>query len=122
MMLSLNTIGKFLAVAVAGAGFLMSQAVSAEPTAPGVQRVGAVFGIVVDRDDVAVKDAEVVVTRDGVRGIVAKMVTGADGRFKFDGLAPGVYVIESVRRDLGEGKVRVEIVPGRAVKATIVVG
>lgn len=120
MMLSVNTIGKFLAMTVVGVGFLMSQAASADSTTPGDRRVGAVVGAVVDRDGLPVKGADVVVVRDGARDVVAKMVTGADGRFKFDDLAAGVYVIKSIRRDFGEGKVRVEIVPHRVVKATVV--
>ena len=119
-MLSVNTIGKFLAMTVVGVGFLMTQVASADPTTPGNQRPGAVIGTVVDGDGLPVKGADVEVMRDGARDVVAKMVTGIDGRFKFDGLAPGVYLIKSVRRDFGEGVVRVQIVSRRVVKATIV--
>lgn len=119
-MLSVNTIGKYLAMTVVGVGFLMSQVASADPITPGHQRPGDVIGTVVDGDGLPVKGADVEVFRDGARDVLAKMVTGIDGRFKFDGLAPGVYLIKSIRRDFGEGMVRVQIVSRRVAKVTIV--
>lgn len=77
---------------------------------------GALTGVAVF-EGAPVADAVVIVRRGGEE--VARSVTTADGRFGFRELRPGAYMVEAVKRGVGAGVARAEILAGQTTSVRI---
>ncbi|NOY92243.1 MAG: TonB-dependent receptor [Deltaproteobacteria bacterium] len=82
-----------------------------EPTTPTPGRiVGRVIGL---EDGLPLLEAEVVLTQADGDGS-QRQVTGSDGRFRFDGLAPGAYALRVITSEYGELDQAEEVHAGEA--------
>ncbi|MBL8762298.1 MAG: carboxypeptidase regulatory-like domain-containing protein [Phycisphaerae bacterium] len=102
----------FLIAAIVGVFMLaMPSTASAQP-AP-----GKIVGIVVDADGSPVAEAHVVLTH-GDR-VVARAMTDADGKYVFERVRPGRYLLQAGKREVGRGRERAAVRPGETVRVRI---
>ncbi len=70
---------------------------------------GVIRGVVIDASITPVPNADVAVERPGAEPLTA--LTGADGLFGFDGLAPGSYFVKVQKAGYFDAQQSVEVVP-----------
>ncbi len=91
---------------------------------------GTIQGIVVNTDQEPVANAQVILQwvpnvdnpgrRPAPPRFVARAITGEDGRFTFDGLREGRYVIQARAREAGCGRTVVDVPARGSVRAHVV--
>ena len=82
---------------------------------PNVELPGSIYGVVADKaTGEPIKSAGVELSPGGL-----KTITGSDGKFQFDNLAPGKYTLFVSKTGYAEGSNSIEVKAGQQVKNNI---
>jgi hypothetical protein len=112
MVRSIARMSGLLAVLFAALVTLMpSRAEAASPERPRPALIHGVVGVRTDDGVRVVAEAAVqLVNRDG--DVVAETMTNDEGKFRFEPVAPGRYVVRAAKRGVGAGRAPLAARPG----------